>query len=118
MRTLLASFCLLIVMLHANAARAQIIGQHPYECQHEDLYSAGASTNAPAAVVAALTGPGAGLEFRTCTDQQNNIHYFLREPHANQAGVCRIAEQEIFPASPGRHGHGSQRLPVRTAAHP
>ena len=101
MRTLLACFCLSIAMLHANTARAQIIGHRPpYECQHSDLYNAGASTNAPAMIIAALAGPGAGLEFRTCNDGQNNIHFFLREPHPNQAGVCRIAEREIFPASP------------------
>lgn len=100
---LAAAFALLVSQ--PPAAKAYIVPSRPgtvqalMDCFGQRTFSAN-SPDAPEIIASHFSGDGARLVFRNCRDTDENTHYFVRAPHASQNGVCRIFEEEIFPASP------------------
>lgn len=66
--------------------------------QDETIYTP-ASSNTPAVVAHSFVGRGKEVAFRTCRDEDGNIHYFVRKPRPNRGGVCHVVEDELFPAT-------------------
>lgn len=67
-------------------------------CTPESEFVVPGQRGAPAWAAAPLA---AGLTIRTCRDQDNNTHYFVRIARPSPPTICRLRENEIFPASAG-----------------
>jgi len=48
----------------------------------------------------ALLAQNSGMTGHECRDLENNLHYQVRYVAPNVAGVCRMFEEEVFPAQP------------------
>ncbi|MBS0471024.1 MAG: hypothetical protein JSR60_08135 [Proteobacteria bacterium] len=87
-------------------------------CRQDKLFDA-MSTGAPPRISVALSGRGSVLAFRICTDADGNEHYFVRQPRPNRAGVCRVLEDEVFPAKrPSEFVNVSVPTDVSSNEHP
>lgn len=64
---------------------------------NEEIYTA-ASTDAPAPVAHSFGGRGKEVSFRTCRDGDGITHFFIRKPRPNRNAICRVVEDELFPA--------------------
>ena len=98
----------------ANSVWAAIIATPatPLErCGRDTMFSS-TTPKAPARIAAVQKDIGRGVQFRVCTDQEKNIHHFLRVIRPNTAGVCRMFEREIFPA--GRDNGVSPDIDIAT----
>jgi hypothetical protein len=97
-------FAFLALMLAARPASAQFIIT-PHTAQALEYCYAGVavytaqSANAPANVAAVFADKGKVLGVRICKDADGNTHYFLRQPRTLTGDVCRVAEEEVFPAT-------------------
>jgi hypothetical protein len=69
-------------------------------CGGDKLYAPGGHS-APGVIARSFAGRGAVLTFRTCQDSDGNTHYFVRKPRPNRNGICRVAEDEVFPGRAG-----------------
>ena len=85
------------VLAAAIPARAQFMNFTPLEklivC-HDDHYHGANSADAPAVVRQRLQADAYGM--RTCTDEGERLHYFLRQPATLHNGLCHVGEMELF----------------------
>jgi hypothetical protein len=102
MRRLLTCILAFSIALPPVVAQAQFMNYTPLEriniCWQPRVYGSDDSS-APPPVASLLNAAGPGSVIRACTNENQELHLYLRVADLPQNDICRAREVELFPAT-------------------